>query len=125
MSAVLITTALVIALACVPSIAALTAMGLAGGDGEPRNAFFGILGAVVGYGSVYNAVTCFTAFFGGEPPWRWWLMLLPPVAGLVGTLTYGDEPGNATVLDRLVGVCMQLALAVPPALLLASDAVTL
>jgi hypothetical protein len=54
MSAVLITTALVIALACVPSIAALTAMGLAGGDGEPRNAFFGILGAVVGYGSVYN-----------------------------------------------------------------------
>jgi hypothetical protein len=94
MSAVLITTALVIALACVPSIAALTAMGLAGGDGEPRNAFFGILGAVVGDGSVYNAVTCFTAYFGGEPSWRWWLMLLPPVAGLVGTLTYGDEPGT-------------------------------
>jgi hypothetical protein len=125
MSAVLITTALVIALACVPSIAAITAMGLSGGDGEPRNAFFGILGAIVGYGSIYNAVTCFTAFFGGEPPWRWWLMLLPPAAGLLGILTYGDEPEDTTALDRLVGVGMQLALAVPPALLLASDAVTL
>jgi hypothetical protein len=125
MSAALITTALVVALVCVPSIAAITAMGLAGGDGEPRNAFFGMLGAIVGYGSIYNAVTCFTAFFGGEPAWRWWLMLLPPAAGLVGILTYGDEAEDSSGLDRLVGVAMQLALAIPAALLLASDAVTL
>jgi len=102
MSAVLITTALAVALVCVPSIAAITAMGLSGGDGEPRN-----------------------AFFGGEPAWRWWLMLLPPAAGLLGVLTYGDEPDNSSGWDRLVGVAMQLALAIPAALLLASDAVTL
>jgi hypothetical protein len=52
-------------------------------------------------------------------------MLLPPAAGLLGILTYGDEPEDTTALDRLVGVGMQLALAIPPALLLASDAVTL
>jgi hypothetical protein len=125
MSAFLITTALVVALVCVPSVAAITAMGLSGGDGEPRNAFFGVLGAIVGYGSIYNAVTCFTAFFGGEPAWRWWLMLLPPAAGLLGVLTYGDEPEDTSGWDRLVGVAMQLALAIPAALLLASDAVTL
>ena len=44
MSAVLVTTALVVALVSVPSIAGITAMGLAGGDGEAPNAFFGILG---------------------------------------------------------------------------------
>ncbi len=125
MSEVLITTALVVALVSVPSIAAITAMGLAGGDGEPKNAFFGVLGAIVGYGSLYNAVTCFTAFFGGEPAWRWWLMLLPPAAGLLGLLTYGDEPEHTTGSDRLVGLAMQLALGIPAGLLLASEAVTL
>lgn len=125
MSVVLITTALLVALVCIPTIAGMTAMGLAGGDGEPQSALLGVLGAVVGYGAIYNAITCFTAFFGGEPPWRWWLMLLPPVAGLLGILTYGDEPEDTSTLDRLVGVAMQLALAVPPALLLASGAVTL
>jgi hypothetical protein len=125
MSAVLITAALVVALVFVPSIAALTAMGLAGGDGEPRNALFGILGAIVGYGSIYNAITCYTAYFGGEPPWRWWLMLLPPAAGLAGLLLSGDEPGDPSGAEMLVGVAMQLALGIPAVLLLASGAVTL
>ncbi len=125
MSAVPITAALVVALVCVPSIAAMTAMGLAGGDGEPQSTLLGVLGAVVGYGAIYNAITCFTAFFGGEPAWRWWLMLLPPTAGLLGLLIYRDEPEDTTGSDRLLGVAMQLALGIPAALLLASDAVTL
>ena len=125
MSEVLITTALVVALLSVPSIAGITAMALAGGDGEPRNAFFGARGAIVGYGSIYNAVTCFTALFGGEPAWRWWLMLLPPAAGLLGLLPYGDELENTTGADRLIGLAMQLALGIPAALLLASGAVTI
>ena len=102
MSEVLIMTALVVALVSVPSIAAITAMGLAGGDGEPKN-----------------------AFFGGEPAWRWWLMLLPPAAGLLGILTYGEEPEHTTCWDRLIGIAMQLALGIPAALLFASGAVTL
>ena len=125
MSLVLITTALVVALVCVPTVAGMTAMGLAGGDGQPRNAFVAVLGAIVGYGSVYNAITCFTAYWGDLPAWRWWLMVLPPAAGLLGLLVMGDESEDTTVSDHLVGVAMQLALGVPALLLLASDAVTL
>jgi hypothetical protein len=123
MSAVLITAALVVALVSVPSIAALTAMGLAGGDGEPRNALLGMLGALVGYGSIYNAVTCWTAFFGGEPPWRWWLMLVPPAAGLIGVVLSRDELGGSSGRDIVLGIAMQLALGIPAVLLLASGAV--
>ena len=97
----------------VPTIAAITSMGLSGGDGEPGNALVRALGAIVGYGSIYNAITCFTAFFGGEPAWRWWLMLLPPAAGLLGLLISGDEPEGTTRLDRLLGVAMELALGIP------------
>ena len=125
MSGVLITTALLVALVCVPTIAGMTAMGLAGGDGEPQSALLGVLGAIVGYGSIYNALTCFTAFFGGEPAWRWWLMLLPTAAGLLGLLIHRDGPEDTTGSDRVLGVAMQLALGIPAALLLASDAVTL
>ena len=67
--------------------------------------------------------TC--AFFIELPEWRWWLMLLPPAAGLLGLLMHGDEPDDTRVTDRLVGAVLQLVLAVPAALLLASDAVTL
>ena len=125
MSPVLITTALVVALVCVPTVAGITAMALSGGDGEPKNVFVAVLGAIVGYGSIYNAITCFTAFWGDLPAWRWWLMLLPPAAGLLGLLVSGDEPEDTTGSDRLVGVAMQLALGVPAVLLLAGDAVTL
>ena len=125
MSAVLVTTALVVALVLVPTIAAITAMGLSGGDGEPRNALLAVLGAIVGYGSIYTAITCFTAFWGGVPAWRWWLTLLPLAAGLLGVLMSGDEPEDTSWSDRVLGVSVQLALGIPAALLLVSDAVTL
>lgn len=125
MSAVLITTALIVALLSVPSIAGITAMGLAGGDGEAPNALFGLLAAIVGFGSVYTAATCFSAYFGDLPAWRWWLMLLPAAAGIIGLLTYPDEPESSSGRDWLVGVSMQLALGIPAALLLASGAVSL
>ena len=124
MSAALITTALVIALASVPTIAALTAWGLAGGDGEPKNVFLGVLGAIVGFGSIYTALTCFAAFW-GLSDWRWWLTLLPPAAGLLGLLLSGDEPEDTTASDRLIGLAMQVGLGIPAVLLLASGAVTL
>ena len=125
MSLVLITTALFVAVVCVPTIGGRTAMGLAGGDGEPRNEFVAVLGAIVGYGSVYNAITCFTAYWGELPAWRWWLMLLPPAAGLWGFSSWEMSRSDTTVSDRLAGIAMQLALAIPALLLLASDAVSL
>ena len=100
-------------------------MGLAGGDGEAPNAFFGILGAIVGFGSIYTAATCFTAYFGDLPAWRWWLTLLPAAAGIIGLLTYPDEPEASSRSDWLVGVAMQLGLGIPAALLLASGVVSL
>jgi hypothetical protein len=124
-SAALITLAVLVAVVCVPTVAGLTAWGLTGGDGEPENAFHALLGAVVGFGSIYNAVTCFTAYFGDLPPWRWWLMLLPPAAGLLALLVHRDETGETTTADRVVGLAFQLVLAVPAALLLASDAVSI
>ena len=124
MSAVLVTLALVVAVVLVPTIAGMTAMALAGGDGEPRNAWVGVLGAIVGYGMIYTAVTCFTAYW-ELPAWRWWLTLLPAVAGLLGLLTFRDEPEDTSAWDRMVGVAMQLTLGIPAALLLASGAVAL
>jgi len=125
MSAVLVTAALVVALLSVPSIAGMTAMGLAGGDGEPKHAFFGVLAAIVGYGSIYTAATCFSAYWGVLPAWRWWLMLLPAAAGLLGLVTYRDASENASVADWLMGLAMQLGLGIPAALLLAGGAVSL
>jgi hypothetical protein len=124
-SVALISLALVVAVVSVPTVAGLTAWGLAGGDGEAKNAFVGVLAMSVGFGSIYNAATCFSAYFIDLPPWRWWVMLLPPVAGLLGLLLHGDEPEDTTLTDRLVGLVMQLVLAVPAVLLLASDAVGL
>lgn len=124
MSAALITMALVVALVSVPTIGALTAWGLAGGDGEPRNAALGMLGAMVGFGSIYTALSCYAAFW-GLPAWRWWLMLVAPAAGLVGLLASGEEPEGTSASDRVMGIAMQLGLGVPALLLLASGAVTL
>ena len=125
MSALLITTALVVAVVSVPTVAGLTAWGLAGGDGEPRNALLGILAAVVGFGSIYNAITCFRAYFFDLPPWQWWLMLLPPLAGVLGLALGDEDASDARLRERLVGLSLQLVLAVPAVLLLGSDAVTL
>jgi hypothetical protein len=121
----LITLALVVAVVCVPTVGGLTAWGLAGGDGEQKNVFIGLPAMIVGFGSIYNAVNCFAAYFVDLPPWRWWLMLLPPAAGIIGVLLHGEELQGSEPGERLLVLGMQLVLAVPAALLLASDAVTL
>lgn len=120
MSILLVTLALVVAMICVPTAAGMTAMGLAGGDGEPKNWFFGALGAVVGFGSMYNVLASFAAYWGLDG-WRWWAMLAAPVAGLVGLATHGSDAPDSTLADWMVGVALQLAIAVPPVLLLLSD----
>lgn len=122
MSTALHVVALVVALLSVPTVAGLTAWGLAGGDGAPKNPLLGVLAVLVGLGSVYTAVTCWTAFW-GLPDWRWWLMLVPPAAGLVGLLLAGAED-EGSVRDRLTGVAMQLLLAVPALLLLGAGVAT-
>lgn len=110
--------ALVVALLSVPTVGGLTAWGLAGGDGEQHDPLLLVAAALVGFGSVYNAVTCWTAFW-GLPDWRWWLMFVAPAAGLLGVAVAGaHEPG--TTRDRLVGLALQLVLAVPALLLLAA-----
>ena len=125
MSSTLITLALIVAVVCVPTVAGLTAWGLAGGDGEPKNVLTGLLAMVVGFGSIYTAINCYTAYFSDLPSWRWWFMLLPPAAGIIGVLLHGDELKGSEVSEGLLVIGMQLVLAVPAVLLLASDAVTL
>ena len=78
--------------------------------------------ALVGFGSVYNAVTCWTAFW-GLPDWRWWLMFVAPAAGLLGVAVAGAHE-RGTTRDRLVGLALQLVLAVPALLLLAAGVAT-
>jgi hypothetical protein len=125
MSVLVVVLALLIAAACVPTAAGMTAMGLAGGDGEPKSRWAGALGAVVGFGSVYYVLVSFAAFWDLDG-WRWWPMWAAPVAGLLGILTVRDpEPDDTTVTDWTVGVAMQLAVAVPPALLLLSARVSI
>ena len=111
--------ALFVAILSVPTVAGLTAWGLAGGDGEPDNAALGVLGALVGFGSLYTAVTCWTAFW-GLADWRWWLMFVPPAAGLMGLLLARGEPEPTRTRDVFVGVGMQLVLAMPGLLLWAA-----
>lgn len=111
--------ALLIAILSVPTVAGMTAWGLAGGDGKPDNVVLGVLGALVGFGSLYTAVTCWTAFW-GLADWRWWLMFVPAAAGLTGLLLAGGEPEENRTRDVLVGVGMQLFLAVPGLLLWAA-----
>lgn len=119
MSTSLHITALVIAILSVPTVAGLTAWGLAGGDGEPDNVALGVLGALVGFGSVYTAVTCWTAFW-GLADWRWWLMFVPAAAGLAGLLLASGKSEENRARDVLVGVGFQLFLAVPGLLLWAA-----
>lgn len=122
MSTALHVLALVVAILSVPSVAALTAWGLAGGDGEAKNPVVGLLGALVGFGSVYVAVTCWTAFW-GLSEWRWWLMFVPPVAGVVGLVLHGDDGSEEPVRDWLLGIGLQAVLLVPPLLLWAAGVV--
>ena len=59
MSTTLVVLALVTALLCVPTVAGMTAWGLAGGDGSPETPIHGALAVLVGGGSLYNALTCY------------------------------------------------------------------
>lgn len=116
--------ALVVAVVSVPTVAGLTAWGLAGGDGTPKNAAHALLAVGVGFGSVYNAVICYLALWRDIPPWQWWLMWIPPVAGVLGVLLSSWEARtDSSAKDWLVGLGMQLALALPAALLWASGTV--
>ncbi|HSE08174.1 MAG TPA: hypothetical protein VLB29_05870 [Nocardioidaceae bacterium] len=122
MSTALIVVALVVALVSIPTVAGLTAWGLAGGDGEPKNAVIGVLGALVAFGAIYNALVSYRAFW-GIPDWSWWLMWVPPVAGLVGLLLARDDLSpeeSSSPTDWAVGLSMQAALGVPAVLLWAS-----
>ena len=116
--------ALVLAVLCVPTVAGMTAWGLAGGDGTPESPLHGVLAVLVGGGSVYNAVVCWLALFGDRASWQWWLMWAAPVAGLVGLLVASDD-GESTPVDWAVGVGMQALTGVPVVLLALSDAVSL
>jgi hypothetical protein len=122
-SLLLVVLALVIAAVCVPTAAGMTAWGLAGGDGEPVNRLAGVLGAVVGLGSIYNVLVSFAAFWDLDG-WRWWPMWAAPVAGLVGILVVRDQE-KGSVADWIAGVAMQLAVGTPPALLMLSGRVSL
>ena len=69
--------ALVVAIVSVPTIAGMTAWGLTGGDGEADSAVVALLGAVVGYGAVYNVIASWLAFF-DMAAWQWYLMWAHP-----------------------------------------------
>ena len=122
MSVALVVLAVLVAVICVPTAAGMTAMALAGGDGEPENWLVGLLAAIVGFGSVYNALVAFAAFWGLDG-WRWWPMWAAPVAGLVGMLILDDRAVSG-LRDRIVGVALQLAVALAPALVLVSGRVS-
>jgi hypothetical protein len=119
--------ALLLALLCVPTVAGLTAWGLAGGDGTPETPLLGVLALLVGAGSLYNALICYLALFGDRQPWQWWLMWVAPVAGAVGLAlaarTDPSEDGATSATDVLVGLGMQAVVGVPAVLLALSDAV--
>ncbi|HEX6249140.1 MAG TPA: hypothetical protein VFZ64_14810 [Nocardioidaceae bacterium] len=123
MSTALLVVALVVALLSVPTVAGMTAWGLAGGDGTPKNPVFGVLAVLVGFGSVYNAAICFRAFFLDVPEWAWWLMWAPPAAGVVGLLLSAGEMRREPWWTVLAGLGMQLVLAVPALLLWAGGVV--
>jgi hypothetical protein len=123
-STVLMVLALVVAVVSVPTVAGLTAWGLAGGDGEPKNPLYALLAMGVGFGSMYSALVCYLAFWRDIPAWQWWLMWIPPVAGLLGLALSPGELVAASAKDRILGLGMQVALALPALLLWASGSVT-
>ena len=114
--------ALILAMLCIPTIGGLTAWGLAGGDGVQDDWLLGILAVMVGFGSIYTAVTCWTAFW-GLADWRWWLMFVPSVAGILGLVYVGRGEGELTQ-DWVIGAALQLVMVVPPLLLLVAGVAT-
>ena len=94
--------ALIVAVACLPTITLFTVWGLAGGDGEPENALVAALGLLVGVGSLYTVGTA--AAFGEIPEWRWALMWVPAGAGLLGVALSSQRTVGALAAELLLGV---------------------
>ena len=109
MSTALQVAALLVAVACLPTITLFTVWGLAGGDGEPDNAVVAVLGLVVGVGSLY-AVGTAAAAFDGLPTWRWALMWVPAVAGLLGVALSPRRTLGALAAELLLGLPALLVL---------------
>jgi hypothetical protein len=127
-STVLHVAALIVAFLSIPTVAAMTAWSLTGGDGDAKNPLVGFLGLAVGLGAIYNLVICWRSFwFFAE--WQWWLMWAPAVAGLVGMLLSWDrteqQEQEQSWREWALLLGMQAVLAVPALLLLAADVVTL
>jgi hypothetical protein len=122
-STTLLVLALLIAVVSVPTVAGMTAWGLSGGDGEADSAVVGLLGAVVGYGAMYNVVASWLAFF-DMAAWQWYLMWAPPLAGVLALVLTSSEwrREDSTSGDVAVGLVMQISLAVPAALVWAAGA---
>lgn len=123
MSVVLLGVALVVAVLTVPVVGML-AVGLAGGDGAPDDPVLGICGALLGWGSVYNAAVTFAAFF-DDLHIRWWLMWAAPLGGLVGVLLSSAELRGERTLAVAGAFAAPLLAAGAPLLLLAAGAVEL
>ncbi len=123
MPVLLLALAILVAVVSVPTVAGMTAWGLSGGDGSPDTPVLGVLGAVVGFGGLYNAVTSWLAVFGIDA-WQWLLMWAAPAAALTGLLLSLGElrRDDVTPADVLVGVAIPIALAVPAALVWAAGA---
>ena len=109
MSTALQVAALLVAIACLPTITLFTVWGLAGGDGEPDKAVVAILGLIVGAGSVYVVGTS-AAAFDGLPTWRWALMWVPVGAGLLGVALSSQRTLGALAAQLLLGVPALLVL---------------
>jgi hypothetical protein len=122
-STTLLVLALLIAVVSVPTVAGMTAWGLSGGDGEADSAVVGLLGAVVGYGAMYNVVASWLAFF-DMAAWQWYPMWAPPLAGVLALVLTSSEwrREDSTSGDVAVGLVMQISLAVPAALVWAAGA---
>jgi NO-binding membrane sensor protein with MHYT domain len=103
MSTALQVATLVVAVACLPTITLFTVWGLAGGDGEPENPVVAILALIVGIGSLYVVGTA-AAAFGGLPEWRWALMWVPAVAGLLGVALSSQRTVGALAAELLLGL---------------------
>jgi len=83
----------------------------------------GLLAVTVGLGSIYNVFASAWAF-SDLAPWQWWLMWAATVGGVLGLgMAALDRDSHDTAGDWLVGLAMQLGLAVPAVLVWQAAAV--
>ena len=112
----MIVAALVVSVVLVPTVALMTTWRLAGGDGEPESAFIAILALLVGLGALYNVAAGLRAF-DGLADWEWLLTWVAPAAGLLGMALSTNVSESAGRGDWVIGVALQLSLALPAVLL--------